>query len=201
MFLSERDVLAWAIIIIVVFFSDVELHTALNEVTFTIFLIYMWEIGDKNSCHSPRGCTSQEFVTWAPWSDCHLQIVVPLPSPMPKVIYLCLSIHINENIFETSAFPENIDLLFFSSIVFKWYVVRGVFRFFFLWTLSQKRGISSSAYRQMPLFQPIDGQKAWFKKHTLLYVYITEPQNNQVCKITFKVIQSNYHLSTTITTP
>lgn len=104
------------------------------------FFLYMWNIGDKSWCHSPREhIASQEFVTSAPWSDCYLQIVVPFLSPMPKVVYLCLSIRINEDIFETSASPENVNL-FFPSVAFTWHVVRGVFRFLLpCYSLSKER--------------------------------------------------------------
>lgn len=49
---------------------------------------------------------------------------------------------------------------------------RGVFRFLFLWSLSQNRGIPSSAYRCTTLCQPIEEKSVLVQKaHAFLYLY------------------------------
>lgn len=128
----------------------------------------MWNMREQSFFHSCKGHTAnQELVIWASWSD-HTLLFLSPPS-MPNVIWLCLNIHISENISETLASPWK---TFFPSVVFNWYAIEVFSDFSFLWTLSWNRDVPSPAYRHVTLCHSIEGKSVLVEKaHTFLYSY------------------------------
>lgn len=146
----------------------------LNNVTIVIYfdMCRTWE--RKASLTHPKSILQVNNFLYEHLALTITYVLLYLSPSLMLNVNLALPEHMYQwNISETSAFPWNTNLPFFHSVVLKWYEVEVFSDFFFLWTLFQNGGISSSPYRYMTLCQSIDRKSVLVQKaHAFPYLYI-----------------------------